>query len=61
LSGNVAYSPIFSRSAGIDDEDFKVVMVAIGELFERLAQGSIEDPKLWIAAYWLRDRLKSHG
>ena len=46
------------KGGGIDDEDIKVVQLAIDELFDRLAQGSIEDPKLLIGAYWLQDRLK---
>jgi hypothetical protein len=35
--------------------------MGLDELFARLARGSIEDPKLLIAAYWLQNRLKSHG
>ncbi len=47
------------KGGGIDDEDIKVVQLAIDELFNRLARGSIEDPKLLIGAYWLQNRLKS--
>ncbi len=39
------------NGGGIDDEDIKVVQPTIDELFDRLAQGSIEDPKLLIGAY----------
>jgi len=46
------------KGGGIDDEDIKIVQLAIDELFDRLAQGSIEDPKLLIGAYWLQDHLK---
>ncbi len=46
------------KGGGIDGEDIKVVQLAIDELFDRLAQGSIEDPKLLIGAYWLQDHLK---
>ena len=46
------------KGGGIDDEDIKVVQLAIDELFDRLAQESIEDPKLLIGAYWLQDHLK---
>ena len=46
------------KGGGVDDEDIKVVQLAIDELFDRLAHGSIEDPKLLIGAYWLQDRLK---
>jgi nudix-type nucleoside diphosphatase (YffH/AdpP family) len=42
------------KGGGIDDEDIKVVQLAIDELFDRLAQGSIEDPKLLIGAYGCR-------
>jgi len=49
------------RGGGIGDEDIKVVQMGLDELFARLARGSIEDPKLLIAAYWLQNRLKSHG
>ena len=47
------------KGGGIDDEDIKVVQLAIDELFNRLARGSIEDPKLLIGAYWLQNRLQS--
>jgi len=46
------------KGGGIGDEDIKVVQLAIDELFDRLAHGSIEDSKLLIGAYWLQDRLK---
>lgn len=43
---------------GIDGEDIKVVLLPLAELFDRLAGGLIEDAKLAIAAYWLKDRLQ---
>lgn len=46
------------KGGGVDDEDIKVVQLAIDEMFDRLAHGSIEDPKLLIGAYWLQDHLK---
>ncbi len=49
------------RGGGIADEDIKFVQLPISDLFDRLGRGAIEDPKLWIAAYWLRDRLKWQG
>ena len=49
------------KGGGIDDEDIKIIEVPINDLFDRLGRGAIEDPKLWIAAYWLRDRLKRQG
>ncbi len=42
---------------GTGDEDIKIVQLTIDELFGRLSQGSIEDPKLLIGAYWLQNRL----
>jgi len=39
------------------EEDIKVFQVGVDELFGELAQGAIEDPKLAIAAYWLKDNI----
>lgn len=47
-----------SDGGGIGDEDIKIVQMPTSELFDRLARGAIEDPKLMIAACWLRERLK---
>ena len=41
-----------------DDEDVKVVHMAIDELFDRLERGTIDDAKLCLAAYWLKSRLQ---
>jgi len=46
---------------GIADEDINVLQIPLDELFDWLAKGLIEDPKLLVAAYWLRDLLKSRG
>jgi ADP-ribose pyrophosphatase len=46
------------KGGGIDDEDITVLQMPVKELFDRLAKGAIDDPKLTIAAYWLRDHLK---
>jgi ADP-ribose pyrophosphatase len=54
----VADTDQIEKGGGIDDEDIKIVQFAIRELFDRLAQGSIEDAKLLIGAYWLHDYLK---
>jgi ADP-ribose pyrophosphatase len=43
---------------GIGDEDIKVVEWSLAELFERISRGAIEDPKLALAAYWLKCRLR---
>ena len=42
------------KGGGIDDEDIQVLDFGLSDLFERLARGLIEDPKLAIAAYWLQ-------
>jgi len=49
------------RGGGIDDEDVAIVHMSAGELFNRLADRRIEDPKLAIAAYWLQNRLRQTG
>jgi nudix-type nucleoside diphosphatase (YffH/AdpP family) len=41
-----------------EGEDLRLVTLTPAELFGRLSQGAISDPKLIIAAYHLRDRLK---
>jgi ADP-ribose pyrophosphatase len=47
------------KGGGVGDEDIKVVHLALDALFDRLAAGAIEDPKLLVAAHWLRDQVKS--
>src|SRR5215471_12337162 len=42
------------------EEDIKVFQIAVEDLFDQVAAGTIEDPKLAIAGYWLKyniDRL----
>ena len=39
------------------EEDIKVFQLGADDLFRKLAQGEIEDPKLAIAAYWLKDNI----
>jgi len=39
------------------EEDIKVFQRGVDDLFRELAQGAIEDPKLAIAAYWLKDNI----
>jgi ADP-ribose pyrophosphatase len=43
---------------GISGEDIAVVYMPLDQLFERLASGAIDDPKLLIFACWLRDRIQ---
>jgi nudix-type nucleoside diphosphatase (YffH/AdpP family) len=42
---------------GIADEDVRVVSISVNDLFDRLAKGQIDDPKLAIAAYWLQGNM----
>ena len=45
------------KGGGIDDEDIQVLHFGLADLFQHLARGLIEDPKLAISAYWLQGRL----
>jgi nudix-type nucleoside diphosphatase (YffH/AdpP family) len=47
------------QGGGIGDEDIKIVDMTLDDLFDRLARGTLEDPKLLVGAYWLQDQLKS--
>ncbi len=42
------------RGDNVGEEDIKVFQLGIEDLFHRLAEGAIDDPKLAIAAYWLK-------
>ncbi len=42
---------------GVPGEDVTVLRMPVHELFDQLDKGSIEDPKLAIGAYWLKDYL----
>jgi nudix-type nucleoside diphosphatase (YffH/AdpP family) len=55
----VRNSDRIGKGGGVDDEDISILHVPLIELFERLEQGSIDDPKLAVGAYWLEDHLKS--
>lgn len=46
-----------SKGGGLGDEDISIVQISVNELFDRLAKGLIDDPKLAIAAYWLQGNL----
>jgi ADP-ribose pyrophosphatase len=39
------------------EEDIKVFHLGVDDLFRELARGTVEDPKLAIAAYWLKDNI----
>jgi nudix-type nucleoside diphosphatase (YffH/AdpP family) len=47
-----------AEGGGLPGEDVTVVEMPVDTLFERLASGEIDDPKLAIGAYWLKDHLK---
>ncbi len=47
------------NGGGLPGEDITVLTVPLADLFDRLAKGLIDDPKLAIGAYWLKDYLKS--
>jgi ADP-ribose pyrophosphatase len=40
------------------EEDIKVFRLGVDDLFARLAQGAMDDPRLVIAAYWLKDNIE---
>jgi ADP-ribose pyrophosphatase len=42
---------------GAGDENIRVFERSVNDLFDDLARGKIEDPKLAIAAYWLKDNM----
>jgi nudix-type nucleoside diphosphatase (YffH/AdpP family) len=44
---------------GLPNEDVTVMRMPAHELFDQLDKGSIEDPKLAIGAYWLKDYLNA--
>jgi nudix-type nucleoside diphosphatase (YffH/AdpP family) len=44
---------------GLPNEDVTIVRMPVHELFDQLEKGLIEDPKLAIGAYWLKDYLNS--
>jgi nudix-type nucleoside diphosphatase (YffH/AdpP family) len=45
------------KGGGLGDEDVRVVQISVNDLFDRLAKGLIDDPKLAIAAYWLQGHM----
>jgi nudix-type nucleoside diphosphatase (YffH/AdpP family) len=46
------------RGGGLaGEEDIKVFQIDVEDLFDQLAAGTIEDPKLAIAGYWLKDNI----
>lgn len=45
------------KGGGLDGEDIKALQIGVDDLFDRLAKGLIEDAKLAIAAYWLKDNI----
>jgi ADP-ribose pyrophosphatase len=42
---------------GVGDENIRVFELSVNDLFRQLERGEIDDPKLAIAAYWLKDNM----
>jgi nudix-type nucleoside diphosphatase (YffH/AdpP family) len=42
---------------GVGDENIRVLQLSVNKLFDQLKKGEIDDPKLAIAAYWLKDNM----
>ena len=42
---------------GVGDENIHVVEITVNDLFGKLEKGQIDDPKLALAAYWLKDNM----
>jgi nudix-type nucleoside diphosphatase (YffH/AdpP family) len=42
---------------GVGDENIRVVEISVNDLFVKLEKGQIDDPKLALAAYWLKDNM----
>jgi nudix-type nucleoside diphosphatase (YffH/AdpP family) len=55
---SVKASDRVGKGGGVRDEDVAVLHVPVTELFDQLAKGQIEDPKLAIAADWLQGHLR---
>jgi nudix-type nucleoside diphosphatase (YffH/AdpP family) len=49
------------KGGGLEGEDVSIVQMSARRLFEQLSDGQIEDPKLAVAGYWLKDRLRTQG
>ena len=46
------------KGGGLDEgEDIKVFHIGVDDLFREVSAGAIQDPKLAIAAYWLKDNI----
>lgn len=49
------------KGGGLEGEDIEVLQTPLQDLMQALAQCSIEDPKLAIGIYWLKDYLKDRA
>jgi ADP-ribose pyrophosphatase len=49
------------KGGGLDGEDIAVLQIPLDDLMQALARGSIEDSKLAIGAFWLKDYLQSRN
>ena len=48
---------IYKGKYGVDDENVRVLELNVTELFDLLDQEKIDDPKLLIATYWLKENM----
>jgi len=46
-----------AKGGGLADEDIRVVQIGVDDLFDRLARGLIDDPKLAIGTCWLQSHI----
>jgi ADP-ribose pyrophosphatase len=50
-----------SDGGGVPGEDVSVLNIPVSDLFAQLDKGQIEDPKLAIGAYWLKDYVRARA
>jgi nudix-type nucleoside diphosphatase (YffH/AdpP family) len=53
----VSESARFGKGGGFADEDIRVIQMGVSDLFDQLARGLIDDPKLAIGACWLQSHM----
>jgi ADP-ribose pyrophosphatase len=53
----VSESDRLGEGGGFADEDIRVIQMGVSNLFDQLAMGLIDDPKLAIGACWLQSHM----
>jgi nudix-type nucleoside diphosphatase (YffH/AdpP family) len=53
----VSESARLGKGGGFADEDIRVIQMGVSDLFDQLARGLIDDPKLAIGACWLQSHM----